>query len=441
MLLSLYRAATYLGGPLIAHHLHRRVRFGKEDASRLSERFGKPGIERPPGPLIWFHAASVGEGLAVLPLVQKLVDQRQSLAILVTTGTVTSARLMAERLPSGVLHQFAPVDRGMAWRTFLTFWRPIAGCLVESEIWPNLIVQAERLDIPLAVINGRMSKHSFTHWQKVKGTATRLFSGFDLCLARNDGDAERFRLLGAEHVQSLGDLKQAAALLPVDEDELVRWQARLEGRTIWLAASTHPGEEDIVLAVHRALASDFPDLLTVIVPRHPARGDDLAEKIESAGFTVGRRSRNDMPDRQTSIYLGDSLGELGLFYRLAPVGFIGGSLVPHGGQNPLEAARLGCALLIGPHTENFDEITESFINQDVATRVVDSDDISAALRRLFSDEDALAGIGRQARQASLGEDTVLDRHLAVFLPWLDEKVAGSAKNRPRSTLETADASA
>ena len=431
MLLSVYRAATYLGGPLITHHLHRRVRAGKEDGSRLSERLGKPSIERPPGPLVWLHAASVGEALAMLPLVQGLVDQRRNLTVLVTTGTVTSARLMAERLPRDVLHQFAPIDRGAAWRSFLTFWRPIAGCLVESEVWPNLIVQAERLDIPLAVINGRISKQSFAHWQKVKGTAVRLFSCFDLCLARNDRDAERFRLLGTANVQSPGDLKQAAPLLPVDEEELARWRAALDGRTVWLAASTHPGEEEAVLAVHRALASDVSDLLTVIVPRHPTRGNDLADGMKRAGFKVAQRSKGDMPDRETAIYLGDSLGELGLFYRLAPISLVGGSLVPHGGQNPLEGARLGCALLVGPHTENFDEITEHLLGQDAAIRVMDSDGIIAALRDLFSDEDALVRIGDQAKQASLGENKVIDRHLAVFLPWLDRQLGMSARRESR----------
>lgn len=439
MLLPLYRMATHLSGPLIARHLRRRVRLGKEDPARLAERFGQSSIDRPAGPLVWFHAASVGEALAALPLIEALLNARPALRILVTTGTVTSAKLMAARLPARAVHQFVPVDRGAAWRSFLTFWRPDFACLIESEIWPNLVVQAEALSIPLVVINGRMSPRSSRHWQRAKRTAARLFASFELCLARNDEDALRFRQLGARDVRSLGDLKHAAPLLPVNDGALATWQALLEGRTVWVAASTHPGEEAMIMEVHKALAADFPEMLTIIVPRHPERGDGLADAISAAGLKVAQRSKQKLPDADTDIYLGDSLGELGLFYRLAPIAFIGGSLVPHGGQNPLEAARLGCALLFGPHTGNFDEITKRLDQQGAAKRVSDSDELSAVLHHLLNARQALTDMAASARQASAREDAVIDRILSALSPLLDRAAPQPALMVSDPPAETADA--
>lgn len=440
MLLSLYRMATFLGGPLIAYHVRRRARLGKEDSARLGERLGRPSIDRPNGPLVWFHAASVGEALAALPLIEALLEKRPALRILVTTGTVTSAKLMVARLPKRAIHQFVPVDRGSTWKSFLTFWRPDAAFLIESEIWPNLILQAEALGVPLAVINGRMSSRSFRHWRRAKRTAARLFASIKLCLARNNEDAERFRLLGVRDVRSLGDLKHAAPLLPVDDDDLAAWRSSLIGRTVWLAASTHPGEEEKILQVHKALAKDFPTLLTIIVPRHPERGDDLASEIKAAGLRVAQRSKQMMPDPTTDVYLGDSLGELGLFYRLAPIAFIGGSLVPQGGHNPLEAARLGCALLFGPHTEHFDEVTELLEHRGAAERTLDTDNLSAALRHLFNAEQDLTRMIECARRASESESAVLDRILAALSPLLDRKASRPVPHPSSPTIETADAS-
>ncbi len=439
MLLSLYRMVTHLTGPLIALHLHRRVRFGKEDGARLGERFGQPSLPRPDGPLIWFHAASVGEALAALPLIEALLEARPALQVLVTTGTVTSAKLMAARLPLRAFHQFVPIDRGAAWWSFLTFWRPDAAFLIESEIWPNLVLQAKALAIPLAVINGRMSARSFRHWQRARSTAARLFAGFELCLARNDEDAERFRLLGARDVRSLGDLKHAAPSLPVDDHTHAAWLPLLAHRTLWLAASTHPGEEEKILEVHKALALDFPKLLTIIVPRHPERGNDLAAAVKAAGLRVGQRSKGMIPEPDIDVYLGDSLGELGLFYSLSPLAFIGGSLVPHGGQNPLEAARLGSALLFGPHTDNFDEIAKGLIHRGAAKRVLDIDQLKATLHHLLSTSGVLSQMADRARQASAGGDLVLDRILRALLPLLDRASRRVPSLASGASIETADA--
>ncbi len=435
MLLALYRIATHLGGPLIAWHLRRRVRLGKEDTARLGERSGKAGIDRPEGPLVWFHAASVGESLAALPLIETLLETRPALRILMTTGTVTSASLMADRLPARAIHQFVPVDRAAAWRRFLTHWRPDVGCLVESEIWPNLILQAEALNVPLIAVNGSMSARSFNAWRRAPATAASLFGRLELCLAKSDKDAERFRRLGAADVRSCGNLKQAALPLPVDEEALASLKTSLQERKIWLAASTHPGEEEQILVVHQALASAFPGLLTIIVPRHPERGDHLVRDIRAAGFSVTQRSKNIMPDPATELYLADSLGELGLFYRLTSIAFIGGSLVPSGGHNALEAARLGCALLFGPHTGNFDDVAGLLEQKGAAIRVRDADDLAANLARLFSQADVSARMSRHALAASADEGAVLDRVVEALMPLLDRHTQAPACRPSRVTVD------
>lgn len=418
MLLLLYRLVTHLGAPVIAFHLRRRARLGKEDPARLGERLGRPSIARPKGPIVWFHAASVGETLAALPLIEALLRVKPALRVLLTTGTVTSAEIVKDRLPDRAFHQFVPVDRGAAWHAFLSYWHPSAGFLVESEIWPNLILKADAFGMPLAVINGRMSKRSFRNWELAERTASRLFGSFALCLARNEEDGARFRHLGARDVRVLGDLKEAAPLLPVDEDELTSWRDTLGGRTVWLAACTHPGEEEIIAGVHRRLKADFNDLLTIIVPRHPERGDALAASMAKIGLKVAQRSRQTDPVLETDIYLGDSVGELGLFYRLVPLVFIGGSLVPHGGQNPLEAARLDCAILFGPHTGNFKHITARLAQQNAATRIQDGDELGDVLGHLMRHDQAVHDMARRAAAVIGDEEALLDRLLAALIPFI-----------------------
>ncbi len=422
MLLGLYRMATDLSSPLLAFHLNRRAGKGKEEASRLGERSGHATIDRPSGPLLWMHAASVGESLAALPLIEALLDDRQSLHILLTTGTVTSAKLMAERLPERAMHQFAPLDQAGAWRRFFEFWRPVAGCLIESEIWPNLILEAERLNLPLALVNGRMSSRSARRWGWGGASARRLLRSFALCVARSQVDAERLSALGATDVRMLGDLKNATPPLPAAPTAFAGLQDVIGERPVWLAASTHPGEEAHVLAAHRQLRLRYPDLLTVIAPRHPSRGEELAHELGASGETVVRRSQGDRLDTETGIYLADTLGELGLLYRLASLAFIGGSLVPHGGQNPLEAARLGCPPLFGPHTGNFDAMTTHLIEAGAARRIGDVDELVSEVDALFADPAARERMARHGIEAGAAEEAVLVRIQQALAPLLDRRI-------------------
>jgi 3-deoxy-D-manno-octulosonic-acid transferase len=361
--LALYRGIGWGLKPLLPAFLGRRLKRGKEHPHRWRERLGVPGLPRPNGPLVWLHGASVGESLALLPLVAALRAARPDLVLLVTTGTVTSAALMGERLPAGVLHQFIPIDAPWAVDRFLAHWQPDLVLWTESDLWPTILTRLKARGTPAVLLNGRLSDRSFQRWQLAKPIIRHLLGCFSDVLARGEEDAARFRALGAVRVQAVGNLKLAADPLPVDAEALAEARALLGDRPIVVAASTHPGEEGLLAEAHRALLADFPDLLTIIAPRHPNRGPELAADLAAPCRSQGAR----IP--RGGLYIADTMGELGLWYRLARVAVIGGSFIPHGGQNPTEAARLGVPVLFGPHMENFREESEGLLAEGRAERV------------------------------------------------------------------------
>lgn len=427
-LLSLYQAGTTALGPLVALYLARRMAHGKEDRDRFSERQGFASRARPPGPLIWIHAASNGEAVSMLSLIDRLLVERPALSVLVTTGTVTSARLLAHRLPADrAWHQYVPVDRPTYVRRFLDHWRPDLALWVESELWPNLVWEADRHGIPLLLLNGRMSLRSFQGWQRVPGLIGPLLACFELCLAQDEAQAERFQRLGAAAAATVGDLKTAAAPLPFDESELARIAARAADRPLWLAASTHPGEEEAAADAHRALMRERPGLLTIIAPRHPARAVEIATMLAQRGLNVARRSTGDSLDSTTDIYLADTLGELGLFYRLAGIAFIGGSLTPKGGHNPLEAALLDCAILHGPDMSNCVAMAQSLAAANATTIVRDAGELAIAVRRLLNDPVERAARAAAAAGVAADNRAVLDAVLQRIAPWLDRLSAHAAR--------------
>ncbi len=392
-----YRYATVALTPLIPLALHRRARRGKEDASRLRERLGHASRPRPQGQLVWIHGASVGECLAVLPLIGELlkVPDRQ---VLVTSGTVTSAKLMAERLPANTLHQYAPVDTPSAIGRFLDYWRPDAGLFVDSEIWPNIVSGAHARGIPVALVNGRMSARSFAGWRRLRRMAAALLGNYDLCLAQDAATAARLTALGAAQVTVAGNLKADAPPLPADPQKLQDLRQSIGARPVLLAVSTHPGEDEIVLAARDELLHTYPDILTIIAPRHPERGGDIAALCGTRPPL--RRSAGRLPTAETAVFVADTLGELGLFYRIASFAFIGGSLVRHGGQNPLEAARLHCAVLAGPHTENFTPAYDAIFAYQRAGRVFSSSDLAALAIRLIEAPADPRAMGAAAAKAA-----------------------------------------
>jgi len=423
--LRLYHLFGYAAEPVVRRVLARRAARGREDPARLSERLGRAGRPRPAGPLVWIHASSVGESLSVLPLIARLRRDRPGLTVLVTTGTVTSARLMAERLPEGALHQYAPVDLPPAVAGFLDHWRPALGLIVESELWPNLLLAARRRGIPLALINARLSGRSARRWRRLRPLAAHLLRQFSLILAQSPEDEARLRALGAPDPRSLGNLKAAAPPLAADAAEVARLRAAIAGRPCWLAASTHPGEEPVVGAAHAALAADRPKLLTLLAPRHPDRGPEIAAALRAAGHRVALRSAGEPLAPETGIYVADTIGELGLWYRLAEIAFMGGSLVPKGGQNPLEPAKLDCAVLYGPHTANFARIAEGLCAAGAAARVSDAASLAAAVAGLLDDPAARAQAIAAGRTFAAAQAGVLDEVVAALAPLL-ERVSGSS---------------
>jgi 3-deoxy-D-manno-octulosonic-acid transferase len=344
--LALYRAATTILQPLVPTLLRARAARGKEDPARLNERLARPTLARPPGTLVWLHGASVGESLSILPLVERLRVERPETTVLVTSGTLTSAALLAQRLPAGALHQYVPVDTPSGAKRFLDHWRPSLAVFVESELWPNLLLTAQARGVKLALVSAKLSDKSYRGWQARPFAAGRLFGGFDLILAQDGRAAGRLSSLGGT-VAGEADLKFGGAPLPVDAAELDRLRQARDAAPLLLAASTHPGEEALILA---ALPSDAR---LIIVPRHPERGATVADLAASRGLTVTRRSTGGDP-LGARVHVADTLGELGLWFRLADLTLVGGSLIAGvGGHNPLEPARLGCPILSGPHVENW----------------------------------------------------------------------------------------
>ena len=356
ILLWLYARLATLATLLLRLHLRRRVAAGREIAERVGERRGIDPTPRPAGILIWLHAASVGETLSILPVIEALL-RTPTLSVLVTSGTRTSAELLSARrydLAGGerVLHRFVPLDVPAWTRRFVDHWRPNVAGFVESELWPNLLLACADNGIPLMLVNARLSERSFRGWQRAGGVAGRLLSLFAAVQAQTEADGGRLSRLGATRVACPGNLKFAAAPLPFNLAELNRLGDVLIDRPVWLAASTHPGEEALIATVHRRLAVAHPGLVTILAPRHPERGAAIAAEL--GGITLTRRGLQQDPPTG-GIWLADTIGELGMLYRLAPIVFVGRSLRVGGGQNPIEPARLGCAVAVGPRTENFAE--------------------------------------------------------------------------------------
>ncbi len=409
-MLTLYRFITIIASPVIYLYLLNRRRKGKEDVLRFSERFGRTNLSRPNGKLIWIHAASVGESLSVIPLITKLSEAHQNINILVTTGTTSSAKLMETRLPKKAFHQYIPIDKICAVKQFLKHWQPNVALWVESELWPNLITETSKT-CPVILINGRMSDSSYKIWSKYTSLSSAILSSFSLVLPQSKQDEERFRKLGAKNVKLYGNLKYDSAPLPADVEKLSELVKAISGHKIWLASSTHSNEEQIVAGIHKQLKKDIPNLITIIAPRHPKRANDILADIADLDLNISLRSANQPISEKTDIYLADTMGELGIFYRLAPVVFIGGSLVAHGGQNPLEAARLDCSIIYGPHMENFREIEAEFKDSRASISIKDPEELHKILTELFQNSEKQKELARNALELVKGKSGILDAYL------------------------------
>lgn len=384
MLLSVYKGFMQFSRPLVEHVLRRRARLGKEDVSRAGERRGQAGLPRPPGRLVWMHAASVGESMSLLAVIDRLLQADSALHILVTTGTVTSARMMKERLPARAIHQYVPVDRPAWVESFLDHWRPDLVLWAESDLWPAMLSAVGDRKIPAVQISARMSAKSFRRWKTfAPGMIRKMLSAFSLSLAQNPAEGERLSALGAPNVKVSTNLKYAAEVLPHDQAELARLAQNIAGRSSVLWSSTHATEEDIALRAHLELRERFPGLLTVIVPRHPKRAEEIEKLAQGMGLKASLRSRGSAPDRD--VYVADTLGEMGLFYRLCRTVVVCGSFfVNRGGHNLIEAGQLGCIILFGPDSRNFQTVIEDFKSRNAVIQVENGSAVVAPIADILA---------------------------------------------------------
>ena len=387
VVLTLYRGLTGIAEPLVPYVLNARRKRGKEDPTRLNERLGRPALPRPAGEVIWLHGASVGEALSLLPLVTRFRTERPDATVLVTSGTVTSAEVLAKRLPQGAVHQYIPVDTPGAAKRFIAHWRPSLGVFVESELWPNLLRTAHDAGVKLALVSARFGDASAEGWGRSPGAARALFSRFDLILPQDDAQAARLTALGARDDGRL-NLKFGGEPLPVDEAVLASTRAALGDRPLLLAASTHPGEDEIVLSAFEGFAHAPSRPLLVIAPRHPVRGPGIAGYVAAIGLSVSLRSKGEAIGA-TQVHVADTLNEMGLWFRLARLALIGGSMVQGvGGHNALEAIRLGCPAVSGPHVDDWRSVYAPLVEAGDIPVVVTAVDLSGQLKRALEGKDA-----------------------------------------------------
>ncbi|MGA0543951.1 3-deoxy-D-manno-octulosonic acid transferase [Brevundimonas sp. VNH65] len=421
--LTLYRLATRLIEPLAPRLLDRRAAQGKEDPARVDERLGVPGVARPDGDLVWLHGVSVGETLSLLPLVERFRRSRPDLTVLVTSGTVTSADLMARRLPPGVIHQYAPIDGPCAVAAFLDHWRPSLGVFVESELWPNLLVEADRRGVRLALVSARVTEKSADGWKRAPGMARRLLSTFDLILPQDPASADRLSAMGGR-IDGEVNLKLSGEPLPHDAAAFSRLSAAIGDLPVVVVASTHEAEE---LALARALSNLAQPICLILVPRHPERGPAIGADLAAAGFAVSLRSLGQAPDADGAVHIADTLGELGLFLRLADVVVMGGSfapalgLEPVGGHNPLEPARLGKPTISGPDASNWRAVAALLVEAGGLTVVQTPSDLPAVIAPLLTDPAAAVAMGERARRAAVDAGSGLDRLWTALTPLMPDR--------------------
>jgi len=405
----LYNLFFILLTPFLCILFAWRLVKGKEDKTRFCERLGYPKFLRPEGKLIWMHGASVGECLSMLPLIHRLLELNPSLHIMVTSGTVTSAALMEKRLPERAFHQFVPIDSPWGTRSFVRHFHPDAVFWFESEFWPNLLFAIHKAQIPLVLLNGRISDKSFARWQKASSIIKSILALFTLTLGQSPENARRLNVLGSPNVDCIGNIKYAASIAPFDVAELEKLKSQIGTRAAWTGASTHYNEEEQMADIHLQLKQKHPTLLTVCVPRHPNRATEIENMCRKKGLHVARRSRGDTISESTDFYLADTIGEMGLLYQLTPIVFVGGSLIPFGGQNMLEPMRLKRATIVGQYAFNFREIVASSKENNALIEVENKDKLAQVIDMLLTDPDKVVALGNNAEKVATSEMNVLDR--------------------------------
>jgi 3-deoxy-D-manno-octulosonic-acid transferase len=380
--LMAYRWTGAVAYPFIGTYVAWRTANGKEDSSRRRERYGISGRRRPAGPLVWVHAASVGETNAVVPLIERILES--DINVVLTTGTITSAKVAEARLGRRIIHQYVPLDLKPAVSNFLNHWMPDLAIIAESEIWPMTILELGARRVPQVLVNGRLSDRSYASWKKRAYLAEALFENLAHVVAQTEVDGERFASLGARPVTVSGNLKVDTSPPPANEHALADLKRQIGLRRTWAAVSTHDGEEAVAGEVHALLKTRHPGLLTIVVPRHPERAEVIVKMLAAQGLKVVRRSLGEPVKSDTDILLGDTIGEMGLYLRLTEIAFVGRSLTAEGGQNPIEPAMLNTAVLAGLNVNNFREAYRRLIDSGGAKLVKDRDMLAGAVNFLLN---------------------------------------------------------
>ncbi len=425
MFIKIYNTLIRLFYPLvISRYIKKRKKRGKEDTKRFNERMGKPKLKRPEGKLFWFHGASVGESISMLPLINKMLETYPNAHVMVTTGTTTSAEIMGKRLPERAFHQYLPIDNPVFATRFLRHWQPTAVLWFESDFWPAMISGIKRKKIPLILVNGRISNKSFKRWKQFDYIIKEILDCFTFCLGQTEEDAYRLKVLGAKDSMCFGNLKYAGAPLPIDKDKKEVIVKETDNRTLWLASSTHEDEEMKIARFHNDIKKEFPDLLLICAPRHPQRGADLQERMKKEyGLNVSLRSKGEAISKQTDVYIADTIGELGLWYDICPIVFIGGSLIPHGGQNFIEPSRQKDAVIVGPHMHNFTDAVNRAKKADAVIQVNDVLELNDAVKQLLRNKELLEAKRSLAFNWAESESKVLDGIISKIKGYLPNEDA------------------
>lgn len=410
MFIEIYNTLIRVLYPIaIKRYIKKRQENGKEDLKRFNERMGKPALKRPNGKLIWFHGASVGESISMLPLINKLLELHPEAHVMVTTGTTTSADIMAKRLPERAFHQYIPIDNPVFAARFIKHWQPSLVLWFESDFWPGMLSAIKKRGIPLLLINGRISNKSFKRWQQFDFISKELLNCFTFCLGQSEEDAYRLRMLGAKETACLGNLKYAGLPIPIDSEKLSILKRQIGSRPVWLVSSTHHDEEAKIARFIPEIQLAIPDLLTIIAPRHPQRGQEVCSAVkEISGLNCSLRSADEPITKKNDVYIADTIGEMGLWYSLCPLVFIGGSLIPHGGQNFIEPSRMRDAVIVGPHMHNFTDAMNRAKKADAIIQVNDVLELKDMVISLLKHPELLEAKRSLAYNWASSENKVLD---------------------------------
>lgn len=422
MFIGIYNTLVRTLYPIvIRRYIEKRKKMGKEDVKRFNERVGRPTKPRPAGRLIWLHGASVGESISMLPLINRLLEIYPDAHVMVTTGTTTSAEVMAKRLPERAFHQYLPIDNPVFAARFIRHWQPTIALWFESEFWPGMLSTIKRRNIPLILINGRISNKSFKRWQQFDFVIKEILDCFTACLGQSEEDAYRLRALGAKDAMCLGNLKYAGLPIPVDEEKKKEIQDEIGERPVWLVSSTHSDEEAKIGRYLKELSAKHEGLLTIIAPRHPTRGVEIRDILQDKyQLKTALRSANEKIQPETEVYIADTIGEMGIWYELCPIVFIGGSLIPHGGQNFMEPSRCHDAVIVGPHMHNFTDAMNRAKRADGIIQVDETVDLIDMVDQLLSNKELLEAKRSLAYNWATSEAKVLDG--------IAEKIQGYMEN-------------